>query len=396
MKDYMMRSEDFKSSIKIKPLKFDLKEVPHVTIEPNKTCNIKCRSCYSLERTHVKSLDDVKKEIDLATHKRNLETITLLGGEPTLHPELIEIIKYIKCMRLKCQLLTNGIVFLEDTDDQLLDEIAHSKIDRILLHVDIGQEHIHRDIDQIRNILFSKFEYRKIHFALSLTIFEENKGSISSLLKRYAHYKYFDGILAVLARDPDHELAVQPELLDEYESIHNQLDIEPTNYIPFNLDDKYISWLIYFYFINANSGKTYAISPMQDRIFRKLYRLIKGHHLFALILNPTLIKISFILVTIIGLINHPIQYKNIFQVFRKSHYLQSIRLHFIVIQTPPEFNSEKNTYQFCYHCPDATIRNGQLTPVCIADRINPLENSWAVDEIKQDLYRTAYEHLGNI
>jgi len=389
-----MHTEDFKS--RIKPLKFDLKEVPHATIEPNKTCNIKCRSCYSLDRNHVKSLDAVKKEIDLAVAKRNLETITLLGGEPTLHPDLIVIIKYIKGKKLKCQLLTNGIVFLEDSDDQLLDELAHAKIDRILLHVDIGQDHIHRDIDQIRNILFSNFEDRKIHFALSITIFEENKCSISYLVRKYAHYKYFDGILAVLARDPLHEQSFQIELIDEYDCIRNQLNIEPTNYIPFHLDDRYVSWLIYFYFINANNGKSYAVSPLQDRIFRKLYRLIKGHHLFALILNPTLIKISFVLMAIIGLIRHPVHYKNVFQRFGRSRFLQSIRLHFIVIQTPPEFNSERNTYQYCYHCPDATIRNGRLTPVCIADRINPLENSNEIDELEQDLYRTAYEHLDEI
>jgi organic radical activating enzyme len=391
-----MHIDNFKSNINIKPLKFDLKEVPHLTIETNKTCNIECRSCYSLDRNHVKSLSDVIKEIDLAADKRNLETITLLGGEPTLHPNILEIINYIKSIKLKCQLLTNGIVLINDKNDRFLDKLANSKIDRILLHVDIGQKHVHKAIDKIRDILFSKFEGKRIHFALSITIFKENKGYISRLVKKYSRYKYFDGILAILYRDPMNEQSDQIEILDEYESIYNQLAIEPTNYIPFNLDDNDVSWLIYFYFINATNGKTYGISPLQDRIFRKLYRIINGHHLFAIILNPTLIPTLSILLCIIGLIRHPSQSKNIFQLLSRSNFLRSIRMHFVVIQTPPEFNYKQNTYQYCYHCPDATIRNGVLTPVCVADRINPLPNFSEIKKTDLDLYKTAYEHLGEI
>ena len=91
-----MQVNELKSGIKIKPLKYPLKETPHLTIEPNRTCNMECRSCYTLNKHYVKPLDKVKKEIDLAVAKRKLETISLLGGEPTLHPHLSEIIRYIK------------------------------------------------------------------------------------------------------------------------------------------------------------------------------------------------------------------------------------------------------------------------------------------------------------
>ena len=33
---------------------------------------------------------------------------------------------------------------------------------------------------------------------------------------------------------------------------------------------------------------------------------------------------------------------------------------------------EHGRVQFCWKCPDATIRNGRLVPVCMAGRLSPL------------------------
>nr|NIQ17597.1 radical SAM protein [Candidatus Aenigmarchaeota archaeon] len=190
-----MKVTDIGKKINLKPLKLSVRETPHLTLETNLTCNIRCRGCYNLYKTYVKPLSQVKSEIDLALQKRNLETITLLGGEPTLHPDLVEIIRYTKSKKVICEMLTNGVVFLEDKNDHLLDEIIRAGLDRIVLHVDVGQSHIHQDIDGVRHRLFRKFEQRRIFFSLSITIYHDNKNEIPSLMKRFARYRYFDGIL---------------------------------------------------------------------------------------------------------------------------------------------------------------------------------------------------------
>jgi MoaA/NifB/PqqE/SkfB family radical SAM enzyme len=61
-----MRIEDLKNAGYINILKYSARDVPHVTIETNRTCNIRCRSCYNLDRDGVKPLAAVKEEIDLA------------------------------------------------------------------------------------------------------------------------------------------------------------------------------------------------------------------------------------------------------------------------------------------------------------------------------------------
>lgn len=395
-----MYVSDIKIHINLKPLKLSVRDTPHLTIEPNLTCNIRCRACYNLNTSHEKSVDEVKAEIDLGLKKRNLETITILGGEPTLHPGLIDIISYIKSKKLICQLLTNGIVFLQDKEDKLLDSIIKAGVDRILLHIDIGQSHVHKDIEKVRETLFSLLEKKKVFFSASTTIFFENRGEIPSLMKKYARYKYFDGILSLLARNTPEAFSGQasdvqnPELLDEYQSISDRLAVEPAAYIPSSLDDCYISWLMYFYYINAQTKKTFCVSPELNRLFRNVYRLLTGRHVFGMTTNQTLQPVFFILTSLIDITFHPKKIVSFVKILRRSSFLRALRFHYILIQSGPEFNVSKDQIQLCYHCPDATIRNRLLTPVCAADIINPLGKD--PSDISRELYQVVYEHLEEI
>ena len=397
-----MKVNQIKNSGDLKPLKWSHHEIPHLTIETNMTCNIACRSCYNLYKNYTKPLQEIKQEINLALQKRNLETITLLGGEPTLHPQLPEIIRYIKSKKLICQMLTNGIVFLHDKDDFLLNELIRAGLNRILLHIDNGQRHIHPDIEAVRNILFTKFEQKQIYFSLSMTIYKDDQGSLPMVIKRYAHYKYFDGILALLNRDA-HVLSIdhpasnsRPELDIEYHSIQDGLQIEPTAYIPSSLDDKYISWLMYFYYINTQSGVSFSISPSVNRLFRKLYRWLVGRQVFAVTVNPKYFLLGFILTCIGELLLHPGKFVGIYNIIKYCSGFQALRFHYLCLQSGPVYNSEKKEVQLCYHCPDATIRNGKLTPVCVADQINPLQKGLGQHPVFEPLFNTVYRHLAEI
>jgi hypothetical protein len=397
-----MKITDISKKNNLKPLKLSVREMPHLTIETNLTCNIRCRGCYNLHKTFVKPLSQVKSEIDLALHKRNLETLTLLGGEPTLHPDLAAIIRYVKNKNVICEMLTNGVLFLQDNGERLLDEIVQAGLDRIVLHVDAGQSHIHPDINKVRHTLFNKFEKRKIFFSLSITIYPDSTGEIPSIMKEFSCYRYFDGILSILEMDSpknffkDYVLARNPQLDKEYRRISKELRVEPSAYIPSSLDDDTISWLMFFYYINTKTHKTMEVSPEYNRLFRKLYRLFVGKHVFGITSSPLLFPFSFLFTCLVESILHP---KKIFvmgRLIRNSRWLTDLRFHYILIQKGPEYNHEKNQIQMCYHCPDATIRNGKLTPVCAADLINPLEKDSTHRPIPMELYRTIYRHLEQI
>src|SRR3990167_7491505 len=80
-----MKVTEIPNGIDLKPTKISAREVSHAVIEPNYSCNRRCTLCYNRYRDIVKPFDQVAAEVDQALTKRRLETISILGGEPTLH-----------------------------------------------------------------------------------------------------------------------------------------------------------------------------------------------------------------------------------------------------------------------------------------------------------------------
>lgn len=84
-------------------------------------CNFKCPYCRGLKpeiygsRKHkMLSLDEVKQNIDYWCENEPLENIRFSGGEPTLHPDIKEIVKYSKEKGIKrIAISTNGSNKLE-------------------------------------------------------------------------------------------------------------------------------------------------------------------------------------------------------------------------------------------------------------------------------------------
>lgn len=397
-----MQISDIKNGKKIKPLKLSVSDTPHVAIETNLTCNIRCRGCYNLFNTYVKPMAQIKADIDLAFEKRNLETITILGGEPTLHPDLVEIIRYIKEKNVVCEMLTNGVVFLKDDGDRLLEDIVSAGLDRIVLHVDIGQSEVHADINAVRHTLFKKFSAQKIFFGLSITIYSDNQGIISALMKEFSKYRYFEGLLATLRMQTPHNFfnyyisGNNDQLLFEYKRISEELGIEPTTYIPSSLSDDKICWLNYFYYFNTKTQKSMRISPKYSRLFRRVYRRLTGKYPFGLTTSIWLFPFSFLFSCLVEIILHPKKISAIAGLLRRSMWLKNIRFQFIMIQKGPEYNHAKKQIEICYHCPDATIRNGKLTPLCAADMINPLQENAPGIDIPDELSQTIFTHLEQI
>jgi MoaA/NifB/PqqE/SkfB family radical SAM enzyme len=79
-------------------------------------CNFRCPYCRGLKdeiygdrKLKMLSLEEIKRNIDLWCDSTPLENIRFSGGEPTLHPDIVEIIKYAKSKGIKrIAISTNG------------------------------------------------------------------------------------------------------------------------------------------------------------------------------------------------------------------------------------------------------------------------------------------------
>lgn len=373
------------------PLVFPLGEVPHLTLEPGRECNLSCTLCYALDRRTVKTLAAVREELDLAMSRRRLHGVTLVGGEPTVYPEIVDVIREIKLRGLACQMLTNGLRFLPKTGRAFLRELMAAGLDKVAFHVDGGQPH--RDIEAVRRKLFELCENEGLLFSLSLTIYPEVEHEIPELVRRYARYRYFDGVLAVLGRDPGRDEPHGASLEGQHAVMASQLGLEPVSYVPSNRDGDEAFWFVYSYFIRADTGRTFGISPRIHRGERTAGRLLAGRHRFIPLFRPERTAARFLLLGALDVLSSPGRLGAYMEMLKRGG-LRSIRGHYLAIQRPPEADVRTGDLIFCHHCPDATIRHGKLTPVCLADFVRPFSGPGPKDEAHERWRQAVDENLG--
>jgi hypothetical protein len=382
----------------VKPWKPALDLVPHLTIETNMTCNLHCKICYNLNTTYVKDLQDVYHEIDVGISKRKVDTMTIMGGEPTLYPDLSKVINYISSKKIFCQLLTNGYLIYTEGGEEFLDNLVKAGLNRIIFHVDFGQD-IYQDPFEVLHNLFTKTSKHHLLTSISWTIYSDSQGILPQLITKFMKYAHFDGILALLERpvdlaiSPGFSKARYPNMLEEHKALDNTLNVKPSLYLPSSIDDSEVSWLVYLYFINTNSGKTFCLSPLLTRFSQKLSLKVFKREMFGKPLTRSAFGISLVLTGLLELLVKPGRTRDFFRMLIRSVGTKHLRFHYIAIQDAPSYDQEAQKVSICYGCPDATIRNGKLTPVCLADRINPLPGA-RENDVDEELAGLVFSHLG--
>lgn len=105
-------------------------------LEPTAMCNLACDGCYrDNEKDSHKKLDEIKRELDVFQSKRNSDCISIAGGDPLLHPRIVEIVAEIKKRGLKPILNTNGAALNKD----LLKDLKKAGVFGFTFHVDSKQ-----------------------------------------------------------------------------------------------------------------------------------------------------------------------------------------------------------------------------------------------------------------
>ncbi len=105
-------------------------------LEPTSMCNLSCDGCYrENQKDSHKSLETVKHELDIFQQKRNSDCISIAGGDPLLHPQIIDIVRDIKHRGLKPIINTNGFALKKD----FLMELKKAGVYGFTFHIDSKQ-----------------------------------------------------------------------------------------------------------------------------------------------------------------------------------------------------------------------------------------------------------------
>lgn len=95
----------------------------------NRTCNLACEWCYAKEALDNSEMDIklAKKLIDISI-KAGVKSFLLIGGEPTIYPHLVEILKYLISYDARVVIVTNGIALQNTAFCDMIKNLKYEKI----------------------------------------------------------------------------------------------------------------------------------------------------------------------------------------------------------------------------------------------------------------------------
>lgn len=105
-------------------------------LEPTAACNLACDGCYRVnEKNSHKPMEEVVHELDVFQLLRRSDCISVAGGDPLMHPQIVEIVRLIKQRGWKPILNTNG----KALTPALLKELKKAGVFGFTFHVDSKQ-----------------------------------------------------------------------------------------------------------------------------------------------------------------------------------------------------------------------------------------------------------------
>ncbi len=120
-------------------LPWSMNDNPIAWIEVTDICNIHCEGCYRQFMTGHKTLEELKKEVLFFKQWRNPDNFSIAGGEPLIHPQIVDLVAFMAKEGIKPVILTNG----QALTPELLHELKKAGLAGFTMHIDSHQNRPH-------------------------------------------------------------------------------------------------------------------------------------------------------------------------------------------------------------------------------------------------------------
>ncbi len=356
-------------------------------LEPTAKCNLSCDGCYRKNENSHKTLGEIRSDLDVFTSMRKSDGISIAGGDPLTHPDIIEIVKEVKKRDLKPIINTNGLALTEE----LLMQLKDAGVFGFTFHIDSKQG---RPGWKNKNEL--ELNDLRLHYAEMLakagniscsfnsTVYEDTMQYVPGMVKwAEKHIDIVQVMVFILYRAVNNdqvdfylgsrkidmsqlvynEEATErtdikaPEIVD---LIRNEYpDFDPCGYLNGSEKPDSFKWLL-----TGRLGRTNKIYGYMGskgiEIIQTFNHMLYNRYLAYAAPKDTSKGRSMLL---LGLFDKRLRktatnyLKNPFNIFRKLHY-QSV----MIIQ-PVDFLQD-GRQNMCDGCPDITVWNGELVWSC--------------------------------
>lgn len=365
-------------------LPWDKKTVPHCVLEINQQCNLSCRACYREKSGGNRAVGTVLADLETIERNQEVQTVSVAGGEPTLHPDLVEIVRMIHGRGHSVSLVSNGLLL---TDGLL------ARLDIVMIHVDEGQERPDlppaptvADINALRQRLARRVAAHGIDAGLCVTIYREHFGNLKELFDCMAASPEINFLFATHAVEIDEIVAhsrsgaggagtevyrpAPTRNSDVMAFFEERFRIAPYACIPPRQADEAEKPCI-SYLVPVLHGRENRVRPISssaaDRGMIRLSRLLTGRYLYYCknrwLLNALQLMIN-------GIANR-CPGANARTILQSARPGVTLRIKRLVFENAPAVMAD-GTVNCCDFCPNSTARNGRVVPVCLADHLEPM------------------------
>lgn len=358
-------------------------------LEPTAACNLSCDGCYRKnEKNSHKSMNLIREELDVFTRLRTCDGVSIAGGDPLTHPDIIEIVREVKKRNIKPIINTNGLALTH----KLLKELKKAGVFGFTFHIDSKQG---RPGWKNKNEL--EMNELRLHYARMLadaggiscsfnsTVYEDTIQYVPGMVKwAQEHIDIVQVMVFILYRAVNNDKVdfyLGPKKIDMNQLVYNEettertdikaeeivelirkevdSDFDPCAYLNGSEKPDSFKWLLTGRLGTKKKIYGYVGSKGME-IMQTFYHLFKSKYLAYARPKDAAMGRSMLLLSPFDkrlkktLFNY---YRNPLNIFRKLYY-QSV----MIIQ-PVDF-LEDGRQNMCDGCPDITVWNGQLIWSC--------------------------------
>ena len=357
-------------------------------LEPTAKCNLYCDGCYRKnENNSHKSVEVVNQELDVFTRLRKCDGVSIAGGDPLTHPNVVDIVKSVKERGLKPIINTNGLALTKE----LLKELKKAGVYGFTFHIDSKQTRPHwkgkneLELNELRYHYASMLaEAKNISCAFNSTVYEDTMLYVPELVKwAQQNIDKVQVMVFILYRAVNNEKVdfyLGPKKIDMTELVYNEEveertdiqadeiveiirtkypEFDPCAYLNGSEKPDSFKWLLTGRL--GNKKKIYGYMGKKSmEIIQTMHHVLYDRYLAYSAPKMTRKGKSMLFLSPFdkGLRKTFVNfYKNPLNIFKRLHY-QSV----MIIQ-PVDF-LEDGRQSMCDGCPDITVWNGQLVWSC--------------------------------
>jgi MoaA/NifB/PqqE/SkfB family radical SAM enzyme len=172
-------------------LPWNLADNPIAWLEPTQQCNLACDGCYRENVKEHDSIEEVQADLDVFARLRNFDGVSIAGGDPLMHPHLLEIVRRVTRMGRKAIINTNGLALTRE----MLVDLKRAGLCGLTFHVDSrqGRPGWRNKTEVQMNDLRSEFvelvsSVGDLALAFNSTVYEETLHEVPDLVDWAARY----------------------------------------------------------------------------------------------------------------------------------------------------------------------------------------------------------------